>query len=170
MNRELSLWQMGIYHKFVTINPMALQIGFLGCGLALIGIVVATAGMVGLQPAMRSLGWPSTQGEILSARVTRQDGRPHAEVRYRYRAGETTFTGRRISYHGGRTLPGFPTEPPEAVIKRYSPGAVVPVYYDPRSPDRAVLEPGAGAAVILPFGLGGLFFLAGLVLTLMAFL
>jgi hypothetical protein len=152
------------------MRNMALQAAFLGCGLTLIGIVVATAGMISLQPALRSVRWPSVPGEVISAKIIQQDGRQQLQLRYRYRIGDKVYTGRRISYHGGRSLPGLPGEQASAALKRYQPGSMPRVYYDPADPGRTVLEPGAGAAIYLPLGIGGLLFIVGMILSLMIFL
>jgi hypothetical protein len=149
---------------------MAIQAAFLGCGLTLIGIVIATAGIIGLQPALRSLHWPATQGEVITSEITRQAGQTRARVRYRYSIDDKTFTGGHIAYHGSRSLPGLPAVTAEAIVRRYPPGSAVSVYYNPLDPVRAVLEPGAGAAITLPLVAGGLFFIVGLILSLMALL
>jgi hypothetical protein len=136
---------------------------FLSCGLMTLGIILGIIGGLGLRSAAASLRWRPTPGEVLSSGVEQRDGRPTARVRYRYRVGEKTFTGARITYRAGTSLPGLPADPPEAAAARYPRGAQITVYHDPGDPARAVLEPGAGPGAYLPIAAGGLFFVLGLI-------
>jgi hypothetical protein len=137
---------------------MSTQLLFAGCGLSLMGVIVAIAGMIGIQPALRSLRWHPVEGMI-----TIQPS-PGAEerIRYRYSAGGRQFSGSRIAFSA-------PFTPAPSGSSRYKDGQPVTVYYDPAAPDRSVLEPGPGMFGYLPVGVGGLLFIIGLLLGVMAY-
>lgn len=144
-------------------DMMIEQALFLSCGLIMMGVIFGVIGALNMRRAASSLGWPTAPGEVLASRVEQGDGGAYARVRYRYRVAEKTYTGARVSFREGPTLPGLPAEPPEVAVRRYPSGKIVQVHYDPSSPDRSVLEPGAGPAAYLPLAAGGLFFVLGLV-------
>jgi len=135
---------------------------FLACGLVSLGVILAIIGALAVRHAAGSQRWPTTPGEVLSSRVARGEGNTYVQVRYRYSVAEKTYTGARVSYRGS-SLPGLPTDPPEATVSRYPAGKPVQVHYDPAAPDRSVLEPGAGLSAYAPLAAGGLFFVLGLV-------
>lgn len=131
---------------------MAVQFGFAGCGLAVMGVILAVAGILSIQPALRSLRWHGVEGAIFFT-----EGGDGPRLRYRYSAGGRQFSGSRVAFHG------------QPALDRYKNGQPVTVYYDPAAPDRSVLEPGPGLLGYLPLGLGGLFFVLGLILGMMAY-
>lgn len=141
---------------------MAAQALFLGCGLVFLGITFALVGVISLQPALRSLRWPAASGEI-----TESD--PVAGVRYTYTAAGRVYTGSRVSFHDSGLFSGRLGAPTAQTPAGYPAGMVVQVYYDPKAPDRSVLEPGAGTLAFLPVGVGGLLFVIGLTASLFAF-
>jgi len=115
--------------------------------------------------ARRSLRWPHVEGVVeetwvrIERDATRDPGDPQQAfyypcVRYRYQVNGQTYTGERI--HAGATE-GWPTRgAAEEVLQPYPQGTTVRVYYDPRNPAEALLEPGnAGSVwVLLVFGFG----------------
>lgn len=135
---------------------MAAQAAFLSCGFILIGMIIVIIGALALAPALNSQRWPSTEGEILDAAE-----RPASPLRYRYTVRGQRYTGERVSFHR--------RQPAAALSQHYPPGKSVPVYYDPSDPGRAVLEPGSDLPAYLPLGAGGLFFIIGLILSLLIF-
>lgn len=140
---------------------MVAQFAFLSCGLIFLGLVIAVAGIISMAPARASVKWTETGGEIITKRPV-QPGAPTASpIRYRYTVREKVYTGSRFSFRG---------EPSQMVLARFTPGQVVRVYYDPSAPDRSVLEPGVNPAYYWPVGIGGLFFVLGLILSLAAFI
>jgi hypothetical protein len=62
-----------------------------------------------------------------------------AALTYEYTVGGHRYTGGRLDYAGGGG-----GRDAGRVLARYRPGAAVTVRYDPRRPERAVLEPGVG--------------------------
>jgi hypothetical protein len=131
---------------------MQIQAFFLSCGLVMLGLIVSAAGLLAVQPALRSARWRATQGEVLA-------GLPGSDsLRYRYTVKGKTYTAARVAFYSG-AIRAFAAPPP---------GSPVTVYYDPTAPDRAVLQPGAGPLAYLPIAAGGLLFVLGLLSSLLA--
>jgi hypothetical protein len=107
------------------------------------------------QQADASLGWPSAPGQILEADVrhsvsTDSEGDRRdsytPQVRYSYRANNTDYTGDKLAF-GFVTGYGSDSKA-RAQLARYPVGGQVTVYYDPASPDKAVLERRAGGSTV----------------------
>ncbi len=118
--------------------------------------------------AHASRTWPSTQGIIEEAWITisRSSRGPESpfedkffypHLRYRYQVGGQTYQGERIAA-GSPTGLSSRAEA-EAVLAPYPVGRRVTVYYNPRNPAEAVLEPGRAESLGMLL-LGGLLFLA----------
>lgn len=140
---------------------------FSGAFMAL-GLMMITAGIVNLWRANESTNWPSAPGQIVYGRINDYDPAhlvkadgvnlvAHKErgviVIYKYSAGgKPRFSNRRLFGQ----VPDNQTDWAEALGDFYSLGKEVPVFYDPKDQDRAVLTPGiAREAMILPgFGAG----------------
>lgn len=150
------------------LKQMGHGIEALLCALVILAGVAAVAfGAREFFLGRQSLRWLRTDGVVESAEMKTQ--RPGdasstpaygATVSYEYRAGAVNYTGTRLCYgdyaSGGGAHAGD-------IIARYPPGAKVAVFYDPRDPERAVLEPGVHAGVWIPIGVGTLFLLFGTV-------
>ncbi len=83
--------------------------------------------------------WPVVEGEILISRVVPDDGdsfRP--KVQYQYRVDELEYQSETVTYKGFEAS----REISEKIASSYQRGSKVPVYYHPRHPKWAVLEPG----------------------------
>lgn len=105
--------------------------------------------------------WPTVPGKISSSWAV-LDGET---LPYRYEVHGQSYVGRHVSWSaGGRSGAGDPT--PQELAEKYPPGSDVTVYYDPRRPATAVLEPrnmrNATVAIVatVAFGFFGLIFLA----------
>ena len=114
-----------------------------------------------MMPALRSLSWPSTEGEILARDLDSSPLRYNPVVEYRYEVGGSQFRGHRISF--APTMTVSDADRALGTFHKYLPGRKVDVYYDPTHPERSVLEPG------INWLLGG-HLLAGLALLGLAFL
>lgn len=134
------------------------------------GAVALLVGLRSYELARESLDWPTTEGVILSSEVKRQRSRNHegrssvtykAEVRYAFETGGMRHEGRRVRYGEYSSSDGNHAR---RTVERYPPGTAVEVRYDPENPLNAVLEPGPHSGSWLLPGLGGTFFLVGLVL------
>jgi hypothetical protein len=144
---------------------------FSGVFMAL-GLIMITAGIVNLWRAKESTNWPSAPGQIVYGRINENDTAHEVKadgvnlvahkqkgviVIYKYSAGgKPRFSNRRLFGQ----VPDNQTDWAEDLGNFYSLGKEVPVFYDPKDQDRAVLTPGiAREAMILPgFGAGALVF------------
>jgi Protein of unknown function (DUF3592) len=153
---------------------------FSGVFMAL-GLMMITAGIVNLLRANESTNWPSTPGQIVYGRINQDD--PDHQVKadglnlvahkqkgviiiYKYSAGgKAHYSNRRLFGQ----VPDNQTEWADALGNFFYLGREVPVFYDPKDPDRAVLTPGiAREAMILP-GFGAGVFLFSLVILAILF-
>jgi hypothetical protein len=137
-----------------------------GVGLVVIGLYLALSNAGTWGAALASRGWSSTTGEVTTSDlfvVVNEFGETQeygARVVYTYLVDGRRHESNRVSFgRGPLRSEGDIT----AVVNRYPEGNQVRVYYDPRAPGEAVLEPGmtgrlfllmAGAAGGLLGGLG----------------
>ncbi len=111
------------------------------CGLVAAGYAVSLRRLRRRAAAVPH--WPRAEGAIITSRVrVIPDGPPtwhQLEISYRYVAGGRSrrATCIRLGYDGRETDPARA----RAILERYPAGAPVTVYYDPRRPWEAALEP-----------------------------
>ncbi len=119
--------------------------------------------------------WPSIEGEVVSATV-RQTTSTSSErdttfylpqVEYAYSVGGQRYSSHQIGFGGSSARPS-PQEA-DAVIHKYPTGGRVQVYYDPKHPATAVLEPAQVGNVLVMLFAGVIFFGGGIFLSLFAF-
>jgi hypothetical protein len=151
-------------------QAIAIAVGLL---FAIVGVVFLVAGsallllaLASIVQALRIRGWPKTHGLIKSATVAQARrprlspaGRPR--ISYEYKVDGRTYAGDRVAFSTTNTPRAI-----EKTMQRYAPGALVEVHYDPRRPQRSVLQKPwgvAGTLVLLACGgmLAGAGFLAG---------
>ena len=115
--------------------PIVLGIGVLVC-CVLTSSVVAWLGVQDLLVSRSTSTWPSTRGVVISATVhSTGPFSSVASVRYRYSVGPTTHESSRLAF---APQSGSAVE----LVRKYSTGTEVSVYYDSERPGRAVIEPG----------------------------
>jgi hypothetical protein len=79
--------------------------------------------------------WPTVPGKITSSWESLDTGK----IQYSYSVNGRPYIGKRIVMnHAGKST--FDRTPQE-ITETYPPGATVTVYYDPKRPSAAVLEP-----------------------------
>ncbi len=128
---------------------VALSTVIIGCGV--LGFILFAEPMNAYR-SWRSQTWPVVDGQLRVAKrvdgETRRGGPLHiAETRYAFIVDGRTYEGNRRSFadesYGTK-------EAADAVLANLSVGQVVKVYYDPRAPSEAVLQPGSisGATVL----------------------
>lgn len=152
--------------RFITVRLIPLVV-ILASGFFIVVGVQAT------RLARESVGWPSVDGEIVRSHVVKEldtsSGPRSATYRpsisYRYRVGDTEFTGERVALGEYATADQADAD---AVVQRYPAGRRLPVHYRPEAPGTAVLEVGARGAAWLYAALGSVFLIAGLVLAWVA--
>jgi hypothetical protein len=130
------------------------------------GTVLLFLGIASIVQALSIRGWPKTHGLVKSATVAQARrprvgpaGRPR--ISYEYKVDGRTYESDRVAFSMTSTPRAV-----EKTMRRYTPGALVEVYYDPRQPERSVLEKPwgvVGTVVLLVCGaiLAGAGFFAG---------
>ncbi len=130
------------------------------------GLVVLFWGCYMLKKSQEALGWPKTKGNVISSLLyikhlpklidpgvdpARWYG---ASVQYEYLIGDKTYLSNRVSfgeYDSRNPRNAF------NVINKFRPHHGVIVYYDPKNPQEAVLEPGKIGSIFMPLmAVGGL--------------
>jgi hypothetical protein len=118
-------------------------------------LIIPFLGTVGgwhlIWSAWSSRKWPSTKGTILSRRMTTGSGELpltyHADIRYEYHVNGRRYESGKISYKGyGSTN----ADRASGTLEKYKSVSQVTVYYNPRNPKEAVLDPGINWICLLP--------------------
>jgi hypothetical protein len=136
--------------------------------LLIVGLGLIFFGLREINQAMASVRWLPVDGVIVSSDLnveTDSDGNTYyrANVRYAYGLDGQEFTGDRV--YIGQTS-ATDRKPIFDLLLKYEKGVAVVVYYDPRTPTQAVLEPGLhGVNWTLP-AIGSGFLVFGLVFSL----
>ena len=110
------------------------------------GMYLAVSEMRAIAEARQSLGWPHVAGYVRAAGpIEHSNARgapPFQRVRYAYTVAGIDYESHRVSFGRSpkeRILSG-------AGVVGYQDNERVTVYYDPRDPESAVLEPGPTTA------------------------
>jgi hypothetical protein len=121
-----------------------------------------------MRRAAESAHWPIAEGNVIAASMQVIGGSDQSRFRpliqYAYRVGGRDYCSNRIQWGALTDLPSRSAA--AKVVGHYQTGKPVKVYYDPRQPRVAVLQPGHAAKIgktvaIAPvFALLGLFYLA----------
>ncbi len=135
---------------------------------AIVGGIAALAALVSLLRAQSVQTWPTVQGIVtysglesrpIAGRIVRFE--PVAVVIYQYELDGQTYASETIT-EGVPPVPGKTAEA-ERLLAAYPVDAIVTVYFSPRDPVRAVLEPQGQQVttfqLLLLFGLAGVFVL-----------
>lgn len=139
--------------------------------IIVIGLVILYWSGSILKQSRESLNWPQTKGNMISSLLTIDhlpkfiDYRANparwygVQVQYEYKVGDGSYLSDRLSFHATGTR-----NPAAAlnVLNKYRNQRTVTVYYDPKDPQEAVLEPGNIGNLYLMLILGGLLVLGGL--------
>ena len=122
-----------------------------------VGLAITSVGLMQFRAARVSPGWPSIEGIVVDAVNLEEytiDGGYHYKpvVAFKYEVEGREYFSDRLTY--GRKK--FPDEAfVDHVIRQYPAGMSVTVYYNPRRPRQAVLQPGdtSGTGVIAGTGI-----------------
>ena len=129
-------------------NAYTLIIGLFTLG----GLVTVVWGAIIIARARNTARWPAATGTIEESAIASEDDDLLPHIVFRYAVNGSDYR-RTLEFPGGIT----PTREFSAeYLRKYPAGAAVSVYYDPRDPARATLEPGLarGDWLVLAFGLG----------------
>lgn len=126
-----------------------------------VGALVALLGVRLIARGVASRSWPTAEGSVLGAAVEREPasvgpgGRAYhlfsPAVEYEYEVRGERYSCSTVSAADMSTTNAARAE---RIAERYAPGSRVTVYYNPRRPGQAVLEPGAAAGAWLPLLVG----------------
>ena len=120
-------------------------------GFTVFIILISLGGLIALyfyrrssQTARSSNNWPSVVGEIVSSFIGEQQTRDHVFhepiITYSYNVGGRDYQAKRVVI--GQWAHAGNLAWTEQKVQKYRPGKSVTVYYNPNSPEMAVLEPG----------------------------
>lgn len=129
--------------------------------MVVVGLIITALGMQEIQKAIVSKQWPSVQGTIITSKVTPmnsgQSGYSYKpDITYKFKINETEIDGNKLRF-GEKSYPKSGTA--QGIVKKFQPGEEYPVYYDPKDPSNAILQPGIhGSAWLIP-GIGVAFIL-----------
>ncbi|MDA3906217.1 MAG: DUF3592 domain-containing protein [Bacteroidales bacterium] len=124
------------------------------------------------EEAEASIEWPTTSGVITSSEMTKEwkkdeqdpnkgDYMYSAHIRYNYLVGGEEYSSTRIDLAQGSTSSQSSVE---ETLLEYAKGNTVSIYYNPESPNRAVLIPGASFGLKLLFKLPFVFAVAAVLM------
>lgn len=147
-------WNLGIIIVVLVIS-----------GFAALGVYLIITSLKNKSKAEQSAEWPVAAGEITHGFIHtegNQDGffRYIPKVDYVYQVGSQVFDGTNLTFGQGARYKT--SDSAEEVIKHYPVGSQVNVYYNPKKPEEAVLDPEAvefrsglinGSIIIFAMGL-----------------
>jgi tetratricopeptide (TPR) repeat protein len=139
--------------------------------ITVLGIVILYSVFSIRNQAREGMNWPQTKGQVLSTSLvinhlpkfidlrddpTRWFG---AQIRYGYTVGNEDYESDRLSF-----LKGDTRDPQVAlkIMNKYRHEHEITVYYDPKDPQKAVLQPGYIGDIYIPLLLGAFLTLIGL--------
>lgn len=140
-------------------GPLVMGLFFMAMPSFLAGLILWKVGEL-----RHALTWPSTRARITksslradhhrhSGDVTKVRNVPHVE--YEFTLGDRVIKGTRIGI-------GEIPDDVEATLEHYRVGATVPVYYDPKNPENALLERDAPLPIGWLYAIAAGLFLVGL--------
>jgi uncharacterized protein DUF3592 len=106
--------------------------------LGITGVALFLLGAFYVYQGISSTQWPSVEGRILYSNA-RRGPKPEALLWYEYYVNDRRYLA--SNYRNGGNVTPF-SDVADAAAKRYPVGRAVPVYYNPRNPQDALLEPG----------------------------
>jgi hypothetical protein len=150
---------------------------FLFAGIATLGF-----GIISSMEAFYSRSWPNVEGIItlsqidtyLSESNTESDTGNiiktttmyHPQVSYNFQVNGQEYHGDVINLDDISTSD---VQAAEKIIARYPKGKVVRIFYDPGRPEKAVLEPGLTAGLLIPLTIGTLVTILAIVMIIFLF-
>lgn len=125
------------------INAGLLVFGivFLVLGVSISGAMMVPAVLDG----MAARDWPSTDAELLEARIYASGGQSdasfEAQARYRYRVGGQLYENDRVGLHSGSDNIGdFQQRLGQELVDAFTQGRQIRVWYDPLNPANSLLN------------------------------
>jgi len=129
--------------------------------VVLIGLLLVWWNLPAIRFERAAATWPTASGQVLVSEVARRfrigASSYVANVRYRYRVGNTDYEGGRVRF---RNIFGW--QDAEREVYRFPAGSRVTVHYNPSRPEEAVLRLTFSIAPWLGLAVGGIVTLLGL--------
>jgi len=142
-----------------SLNPYSVTLAL----FTLSGLGVAIWGLTIIARGRKTSRWPSVDGVIEQSLPTSAESDVLPKIVFSY-----TVAGRQ--YHCNLAMPdgaGVTPDFAENYVKKYPQGIEVRVYYNPKQPGQATLEPGLGRGDWLIFALGAVSSLLGTLILLL---
>jgi len=110
--------------------------------VGLIGLGIGLGGLYMIIYAFRSRNWSTTKGTVHISEIRKWEAKPggtqhQAKVTYTYRVDGVHYESSQISHSGN---PSGIKWLASRIVNRYPVGKEVTVYYNPKNPEKAVLE------------------------------
>jgi len=137
----------------------------------LVGIGIVSYAYTLYSKSRAAADWPTTTGRIVSSAVDSYRSRSgsgsssrtttmyRAEISFQYTVKGRSYVSDQVSFgdHSSSTSGGI-----REIVNRYPAASTATVYYDPADPATAILEPGKLGGLWIPFVVGGMFLLVGI--------
>ncbi|QBQ55774.1 DUF3592 domain-containing protein [Nitrosococcus wardiae] len=119
------------------------------------GLTTIALTAVDVRTGLENQYWPSTPGQMLSARLLGGYGRTpyHITVEYVYEVDGYRYRGHVIGYGGFHLV--WNSDEAQRRVAGWRAKTWVPVFYDPAEPERAVLISGVDEGIFIYFIVGG---------------
>ncbi len=127
--------------------------------LGLLGLWTAARSWSDLQHARALSDWILVNGVVVGSEIVGNRA-PHPEILYRYSVDGIEKSGLTTLDVAGFGTKAARRDEAAKLVAQYSPGATVPVFYDPADPDQSTLRPFPIWSVYTRLGTG-LFLLSG---------
>lgn len=163
----LGILTFGLFILAKTFLPYRAEKIASGLLFVVIGAAFAYVGYSSYQLGLQSKDWPVAMGSVIQSEIEKRTeytgtGSSRRKVVKSYAVVKYTYSVENRDYQSGRITFGQ-SKNPHNTVARYPKGKSIQVYYNPRKPDQAVLEPGADKTLSLVFiGLGVVLALIGL--------
>ena len=137
---------------------------FLGVIFFVVGVMFVFIGYFFVKGARKVEKWVETKGIVVDSKVVSHPDLDNNQamfapvITYRFKVGEGEYTS---SDYGFMDLSYDNPRKAERIIKKYSVGKDVTVYYNPEKPYKAVLVKKSNFLIYIPLFLGCLFALIG---------
>ncbi len=129
-----------------------MTLAILGWTLVIVGVVLPPMALFALKRWTAQTPWIATPALVIESSVANEGEEFAPRIRYEYDVGGQTFRGSVI--RSGLVTYNWKA-PAERLCQKYSAGASVTAYVDPKNPGNAVLETGGDARLIpLSFAAG----------------
>lgn len=120
--------------------------------ILVIGIIITLLGLHIVISANSSYTWIEVKGKIVSTKIVNNSDEKDIEVKYTYSVNGKSYHGHKISFGDNTSMTG---QEVDRIYEKFLPsGKIISVYYNPKSPDKAVLEPGNNFGSLWPLIMG----------------